>query len=79
MNLEEGKGTSSSEKQSAHAGEGCATADAGRLSRAGGRLGWLSRSGSGNGAVRTTPSSAVARARSNNGGLISLGCGLNDN
>ncbi|CAF3456163.1 unnamed protein product [Fusarium graminearum] len=79
LDLEEGKGTSSSEEHGAHAGEGRTTADAGRLSGARGRLGWLSRSSSGDGAVRTTPSRAVARARGNNGGLLSLGRGLNDN
>jgi hypothetical protein len=78
LDLEEGKGASSSEEHGAHAGEGSTTANAGRLSRARGRFRWLSRSGSGNGAVRTTPGRAVARARGSDGGLVSLGRGLND-
>lgn len=77
--LEKGEEASSSEEHGTDASEGSTTANGGRLGRARSGLRWLSRRGSGDGAVGTTPSRAVARARGNNGGLSSLGRGLSDN
>lgn len=83
LDLEEGEDTSSDKEQSAHTSGGGTTCGLSRLTgccgldRSKASLRGLSRDGTGDGAVGTTPGSAVTRAGARSGGLHNdLGLGL---